>query len=64
MITTHNDSAGEIPDDFNVGDALWTKAVAQDKVTVRKRWMAAAEKMVGSYTVRYVQGGVEMRRVA
>lgn len=49
---------------LEVGDMLFQRAVAQGKVRLRQHWLAATQALPGQYTVRYVGGGVEMRRIA
>ena len=52
------------PEDMGVGDAIYWRAVAQQKPAMRKSIMADIAGAQGEYSVRYVGGGVRLERLA
>lgn len=49
---------------LGVGDSIHWRAVAQEKPALRKALLADLEGAQGTYSVRYVSGGVRLERLA
>lgn len=56
--------AAELDDELDVGDVIIWRAVAQEKPALRKALIQRIAQFEGEYSVRYVGGGVELRRLA
>ena len=52
------------PEELSAGDAIYWRAVAQEKPALRKAIMQDIAKAEGEYSVRYVGGGVRLERLA
>jgi hypothetical protein len=54
---------GEV-EKLGIGDAIYWRAVAQEKPALRKAVMADIADARGTYSVRYISGGVRLERLA